>query len=77
MPPFLGELDKAEKDYTESIELGPSQPRWYENRAQFWEQQGKPELAGVDRRRAQALRETSARARATVSQSPDAPREEY
>ena len=52
---FLGELEEAEKDYTESINLAPEQPRWYENRAQYWEQQGKPELADVDRRRWQCF----------------------
>jgi len=53
---FLGEMEQAEKDYGESIRLAPDEPRWYLNRAQFWEQQGRPELERADREKAQALR---------------------
>ncbi len=51
---FLGDAERAEKDYTESIKLAPNQPRWYENRAQYSAQQGKKELADADQRLARA-----------------------
>jgi len=53
---FLGDMEQAEKDYAESILLAPDEPRWYLNRAQFWEQQGRPQLEKADREKAQALR---------------------
>ena len=54
---FLGEMEQAEKDYTESIRLAPDEPRWYSNRAQFWDQQGRPELAKADRTEGIAARQ--------------------
>jgi hypothetical protein len=57
---LLGEMESAEADYAESIRLGPSEPRWYLNRAQFWDQQKRADLARADRTMADAL--TSMRA---------------
>jgi tetratricopeptide (TPR) repeat protein len=54
---FLGNLTEAERDYSESIRLDPNEPRWYLNRAQFWDQRGKPELSASDRHEAQSLRD--------------------
>jgi tetratricopeptide (TPR) repeat protein len=54
---FLGELKEAEKQYDESVRLAPTEPRWYLNRAQYWDQVGKPELAVIDRQSAQAIRD--------------------
>jgi tetratricopeptide (TPR) repeat protein len=52
---FLGELAEAEKDYAESIRLAPDQPSWYVNRARFWEQRDRKDLAEADRQKAQTL----------------------
>jgi len=54
---FLGEIQEAERDYGESIRLLPDQPRWYLNRADFWDHSGRPELATWDRRKAKSLSE--------------------
>lgn len=70
---FLGEFDRAEEDYNESIRLAPDQPRWYTNRAQYWDQRGKLELADADRRQAQALREAAKRPKAQSPPSPTLP----
>jgi hypothetical protein len=47
---FLGENEKAEDRYAESIRLAPKERRWYLNRAQFYEEIGKPTLAARNRR---------------------------
>jgi tetratricopeptide (TPR) repeat protein len=52
---LLGEMDEAESDYAESIRLDPDEPRWYLNRAQFWDDRKHPDLAVTDRQRAQSL----------------------
>jgi tetratricopeptide (TPR) repeat protein len=52
---FLGELDKAEAGFDRSIEVEPSDRRWYLNRAQFWDHRGRSELAEYDRGMARAL----------------------
>jgi tetratricopeptide (TPR) repeat protein len=54
---FLNEMEKAQEDYNKSIEVEPSEPRWYLNRAQYWDQRGQSELAETDRHMAQTLRE--------------------
>jgi hypothetical protein len=54
---FLGDLDGAKKDYEESIRLDPVEPRWRLNRAQYWQQRGRMDLAEVDRKEAARLRE--------------------
>jgi hypothetical protein len=48
----------AERDYAESIRLAPNEPRWYLNRAQFWDQEGRGELAIADRLKAENIRRT-------------------
>jgi tetratricopeptide (TPR) repeat protein len=53
---FLGEMEKAEAGYDQSISVERSDARWFLNRAQFWDQRGKRELAEYDRQMAQALR---------------------
>ncbi len=53
---YLGDWSGALKDYNESIRLAPSEPIWYLNRAQYWDQVGRPDLAAADRRMAQGLR---------------------
>jgi hypothetical protein len=45
----------AERDYAESIRLAPSEPRWYLNRAQFWDQEGRHDLARADRLKAETI----------------------
>ncbi len=57
---FLGEMEKVEEGYNESIEAEPSDPRWYLNRAQYWDQRGRSDLANADRQVAQSLREDRA-----------------
>ncbi|MDB5350905.1 MAG: hypothetical protein JWN86_2152 [Planctomycetota bacterium] len=52
---YLGDWGGALRDYSESIRLAPSEPFWYVNRAQYWDQRGRPDLAAADRRTAQAL----------------------
>jgi hypothetical protein len=54
---FLGDLDRAEGDYDESIRLAPEEPRWRLNRAQYWKQRGRPERAAEDLRQAQSVRQ--------------------
>jgi len=52
---FLGETDEAERDYSESIVLAPDERRWYTNRADFWDKNGRPDLARKDRLDAEKL----------------------
>jgi tetratricopeptide (TPR) repeat protein len=54
---FLGEMEEAERDYNKSILQAPDEPRWYLNRAQYWEQQGRKDLAERDRQTAQSARQ--------------------
>ena len=54
---FLGSMAAAEKDYNASINLAPDQPRWYLNRAQYWEHAGWPLSAAADRWQAQVVRD--------------------
>src|SRR5262249_13656299 len=53
---FLGDSERARKDYDESIRLAPEEPRWLVNRAQYRDASGRPGLAAEDRRKADALR---------------------
>jgi tetratricopeptide (TPR) repeat protein len=46
---FLGETVEAEGDYGESIRANPDEPRWYWNRAQFWDETNRHDLARADR----------------------------
>ena len=57
---FLGKMHDAQKDYEKSIRLAPDEPRWYLNRAQFWQQQGQVELEQSDREKARSLRSDAA-----------------
>lgn len=52
---YLGDLNGALRDYTESIRLSPGEPYWYVNRAQYWDQRGRPDLAATDRQTAAML----------------------
>jgi Trypsin-like peptidase domain len=52
---FLGDDAKAQIDYAESIRLAPLEPRWYVNRAYFWEAIGRNDLANADRLKARTL----------------------
>jgi tetratricopeptide (TPR) repeat protein len=58
---FLGELDDAERDYTESIRLAPDEPRWYLNRSQFWADRNRGDRAESDRLDASKLRRKQGR----------------
>ncbi len=49
---FLGDFEGALKDYNEAIRLSPREAIWYANRAQFWDQRGRPDLAAADRQAA-------------------------
>ena len=53
---FLGETEEAIKYFQESIRTSPSQPRWYLNRALFWDYNGRSDLASTDRLKAEQLR---------------------
>jgi Trypsin-like peptidase domain len=46
---FLHEIELARDDYDKSIRIEPEDPRWYLNRAQFWESCDRPELGRLDR----------------------------
>ena len=70
---FLGEARLLQTDYDHSIRMAPNQPRWYLNRAQFWEQQGNHQLAEADRRRANELRNNGAPAKPESPRLPDLP----
>jgi hypothetical protein len=52
---MLGDAERAKEAYAKSIAEEPSEPRWYLNRAQFWDEHGRPDLALMDRRCAQEL----------------------
>ena len=52
---YLGDWDGALRDYTESIRLSPREPSWYLNRAHYWDQRNRPDLAENDRRVARML----------------------
>ncbi len=52
---FLGQIKRAEDAYAESIRACPDEPRWYLNRAQFWNTMHKPELAAQDRKLAEEV----------------------
>jgi tetratricopeptide (TPR) repeat protein len=54
---LLGEAELAKRDYDESLRLEPQEPRWYLNRAQFWESQNRPDLARADRTKAEHIRQ--------------------
>ncbi len=66
---FLGEFAEAERDYEESLRMEPTEPRWYLNRAQYWDQKGRPELAQEDRRNAERVK----RAEGNVNQGGQIP----
>lgn len=53
---YLGQYDEALQDYNESIRLSPREPTWYVNRAQYWDQRGRPDLGAADRDVAASLR---------------------
>jgi tetratricopeptide (TPR) repeat protein len=53
---FLHDFESAEKDYTSAIRLGPKDPRWYLNRAKFWDDTGQTDRAKSDRLEAARLR---------------------
>ncbi len=52
---YLGDWDGALRDYSDSINLAPSEPVWYVNRAQYYDQRGRPDLAAKDRMTAETL----------------------
>jgi hypothetical protein len=52
---LLQHFEDAEDDYNESILLNPSQPRWYLNRAQYWDSRGRSDRAADDRHSAAVL----------------------
>jgi tetratricopeptide (TPR) repeat protein len=58
---FLEEMKEAEDDYGRSVHEDPHEPRWYLNRAQFWDQMNRPDLANADRRRSSELRPSGIR----------------
>ena len=45
---LLGDVDGAGGDFGEAILLDPDEPRWYPDRADFWERQNLPDLADRD-----------------------------
>jgi Tfp pilus assembly protein PilF len=49
--------------------MEPTEPRWYLNRAQYWDQKGRPELAQEDRRNAERVK----RAEGNVNQGGQIP----
>ena len=52
---YLGDLKDALEDYTESIQCAPREPRWYANRALYWDLAGRADLASADRETARRL----------------------
>jgi hypothetical protein len=71
----LGEVKKAEDAYAESIRVCPAEPRWYLNRAQFWDTMHKPERAAQDRKLAEEV--TQGRQQELVAETkPPIPRPE-
>ena len=54
---FLGQAESGSLDYAESIKLPPDEPRWYVNRADFWNKNGRPDLAKADLLRAELIRD--------------------
>ncbi len=54
---FLGQAESGSLDYAESIRLAPDEPRWYVNRADFWNKNGRPDLAKADLLRAELIRD--------------------
>jgi tetratricopeptide (TPR) repeat protein len=53
---FLGDADAARRDHGEALKLKPEVPIFWENRALFWDKNGRPDLAAADRARGREVR---------------------
>jgi tetratricopeptide (TPR) repeat protein len=53
---FLGNADAARRDHGEALRLMPEVPILWENRALFWDKNGRPDLAAADRAKAREVR---------------------
>jgi Flp pilus assembly protein TadD len=52
----MGDLAGALEDFNKCITLEPTDPKWYESRADYWKEHGRRDLADVDRSHARILR---------------------
>jgi tetratricopeptide (TPR) repeat protein len=54
----LGQYDDAVREYNRAIETNPEDPILWENRASYWDNNSRPDLAASDRQKGREIRAT-------------------